>query len=95
VESYGIGDLRAAALPTTSRSDLNRWGFTEGTTSMGFRLLIVPFWFVTLLGGALAMVFQLRWPPWRFTLRSLFVLTTFLAVMLGMIAWLDRAWIGM
>ena len=28
-------------------------------------------------------------------LRSLFIATTFLAVVLGMIAWLDRAWIGM
>jgi hypothetical protein len=32
--------------------------------------------------------------PWRFNLRSLFIATTFLAVVLGMIAWLDRAWIG-
>jgi hypothetical protein len=32
--------------------------------------------------------------PWRFTLRSLFVVTTFLAIVPGMIAWLDRAWIG-
>jgi hypothetical protein len=39
------------------------------------------------------MLFQLRWPL-RFTLRSMFVLTTFLSVVLGMIAWLDRAWIG-
>jgi hypothetical protein len=26
--------------------------------------------------------------------NSLFVVTTFLAVVLGMMAWLDRAWIG-
>jgi hypothetical protein len=26
--------------------------------------------------------------------RSLFIATTFLGVVLGMIAWLDRAWIG-
>jgi hypothetical protein len=32
--------------------------------------------------------------PWRFTLRSLFIATTFLAVVLGMIVWLDPAWIG-
>ena len=43
--------------------------------------------------ASLAMAFQLRWPS-RFNLRSLFVVTTFLAVVLGMIAWLDRAWIG-
>ena len=53
----------------------------------------VPSWFLVLASGSLAMLFQLRWPP-RFTIRSLFITTTFLAVVLGMIAWLDRAWIG-
>ena len=32
--------------------------------------------------------------PWRFSVRDLLIATTFLAVVLGMIAWLDRAWIG-
>ncbi len=53
----------------------------------------LPYWFLVLTTGSLAMIFQLRWPL-RFTLRSLFIATTFLAVVLGMIAWLDRAWIG-
>jgi hypothetical protein len=53
----------------------------------------LPYWFLVLTTGSLAMAFRLRWPL-RFTLRSLFVATTFLAVVLGMIAWLDRAWIG-
>jgi hypothetical protein len=53
----------------------------------------VPYWFLVLVSGSLAMAFQLRW-PWRFTLRSLFIVTAFLAVLMGMIAWLDRAWIG-
>jgi hypothetical protein len=53
----------------------------------------VPYWFLVLVSGSLAMAFQLRWPP-QFTLRSLFIATTFLAVVLGMIVWLDRAWIG-
>jgi hypothetical protein len=39
------------------------------------------------------MLLQLHWPV-RFTLRTLFIVTTFLAIVLGMIAWLDRAWIG-
>jgi hypothetical protein len=39
------------------------------------------------------MAIQMRW-PFRFTLRSLFIVTTFLAVVRGMIAWLDRLWIG-
>jgi hypothetical protein len=30
----------------------------------------------------------------RFSLRSLLIVTTFLAVVLGMIVWLDRAWIA-
>jgi hypothetical protein len=55
--------------------------------------LMLPFWLLVLVSGTLAMAFQLRWPP-RFTLRSLFIATTFLAVVPGMIAWLDRAWIG-
>ena len=53
----------------------------------------VPYWFLVATTGSLAMIFRLRWPL-RFTLRSLFIATTFLAVVLGMIAWLDRAWIG-
>jgi hypothetical protein len=39
------------------------------------------------------MLFRLRW-PWQFNLRSLFIATTFLAAVLGMIAWLDHSWIG-
>jgi hypothetical protein len=54
---------------------------------------VVPLWFLVLTSGSLATLFRLKW-PWRFTLRSLFIATTFLAVVLGMIAWLDRAWIG-
>ena len=53
----------------------------------------LPFWFLVLTTGSLAMICRLCW-PWRFKLRSLFIVTTFLAVVLGMIAWLDRAWIG-
>jgi hypothetical protein len=64
------------------------WQQASGTT-----VVTVPYWFLVLTSGSLAMLFQLRWPP-RFTLRSLFIVTTFLAVVLGMIAWLDRAWIG-
>jgi hypothetical protein len=60
----------------------------------GDPFLTLPYWFLVLVSGSLAMVFRMPWPPWRFDLRSLFILTTFLAVVLGMSAWLDRAWIG-
>jgi hypothetical protein len=56
-------------------------------------LLIIPYWFLLLAVGSLAMLFRMTWPI-RFTLRSLFIATTFLAVVLGMSAWLDQAWIG-
>jgi hypothetical protein len=56
-------------------------------------VVMLPFWFLVLVSGSLAMLLQLRW-PWRFNLRSLFIATTLLAVVLGMIVWLDRAWIG-
>lgn len=55
--------------------------------------LTFPYWFLVFATGFLAMICQLRW-PWRFTLRHLFIVTTFLAVVLGMIACLDRSWIG-
>jgi hypothetical protein len=70
----------------------NPFGFLLYFSGVG-TVVIVPYWFLVLASGSLAMAFQLRW-PWRFNLRSMFIATTFLAVVLGMIAWLDRAWIG-
>jgi hypothetical protein len=55
--------------------------------------LILPTWFLVLVCGCLAMGFQIRRPV-QFRIRHLFIATTFLAVVLGMSAWLDRAWIG-
>jgi hypothetical protein len=76
---------------------VTRWGFAivpwhVSLSSRGY-LLIVPYWFLLLVSGSLAVILRTK-RPWRFTLRSLFVLTTFLAVVLGMIAWLDHSWIG-
>ena len=53
----------------------------------------VPYWCLVLLSGSIAAI------PWirrrcRFTLRVLFVAAALVAVALGLIAWLDRAWIG-
>jgi hypothetical protein len=73
-------------------------GFTASFDN-GYSVLTLPYWFLVLSTGLLAilfrsraMIFQLRW-PWRFGLRSLFIATTFLAVLLAMVAVLDRAWI--
>jgi hypothetical protein len=92
----------AVGNPSVYPGDPAYLSLPKGTSNpAGFRLylsgsasaLIVPYWFLVLTSGSLAMIFQLRWPP-RFTLRSLFLATTLLAVVLGMIAWLDQAWIG-
>jgi hypothetical protein len=53
----------------------------------------LPYWFVIIVSGSLAMVLRVR-SAWRFNLRSLFIATAVAAVVLGMVAWLDRASIG-
>ena len=74
------------------QTNLASLGFSASIAPNAFMMLL-PYWFLVLASGSLGMLFRLRW-PWRFNLRSVFAATTFLAVVLGMIAWLDRAWIG-
>jgi hypothetical protein len=94
--SFMFSHRPVAALGRELAATLERWstvacfGIVNHADAFG---ILMPYWFVVLASGSLAMAFQLRW-PWRFTLRSLFIVTTFLAVVLGMIAWLDRSWIG-
>ena len=79
-------------LATMSRGFLTPLGFQGAIAATGYSF-VIPYWFLVLASGSLAMLLRLRW-PWRFTLRSLFIATTFLAVVLGMSAWLHRPWIG-
>jgi hypothetical protein len=56
------------------------WGhfqYNEGVLSL-------PYWFVIAMSAALATV---PWLRWRFTLRTLLIATTLVAVMLGLIVW--------
>jgi hypothetical protein len=78
--------------PPWTRERLTPLGFVTYFRRTG-SILMLPYWFLVLVTGSLAMLFKMRWPM-RFHLRTLFIATTFLAVVLGMIAWLDRAWIG-
>jgi predicted alpha/beta superfamily hydrolase len=50
----------------------------------------LPYWFVVLLSAIFALPPWIRWSK-RFSLRALLIVTTLVAVVLGMIAWLDRA----
>jgi hypothetical protein len=69
------------------------WGFNEMKSTSSW-VLMLPYWFLVLAIGSLAIICQMRRPLRRFNLRSLFTVTTFLAIVLGLIAWLDRPWIG-
>ena len=97
-QKTGKSVLVTSGLPVYSGLERNRplalsdLGFDAFVRPTG-QFLILPYWFAVLAAGSSAMLFQLRRPP-RFTLRSLFIATTFLAMVLGMIEWLDRAWIG-
>ena len=46
-----------------------------------------PYWFLVALGVILAAA---SWVRWRFTLRTLLIVTTLVAVVLGLIVWLVR-----
>jgi hypothetical protein len=46
--------------------------------------IFVPHWFTVLLSAFLAIA---PWLRWRFTLRTLLIATTLVAVVLGLIAW--------
>jgi hypothetical protein len=90
----------------TSHSRINNWRVARARIDQsiyggaGFGIvaptnpsLVVPHWFAVLLAGSLCFV------PWRrimfrFSLRVMLIAVTLVAVVLGMIAWLDRAWIG-
>ncbi len=95
-------DLTAKSFPLSHFGYGKSTHFYPGATNcLGFRLhsslfgpvVVVPYWFLVLASGFLTMLFQTRWPL-QFSLRQLFIATTFLAIVLGMIAWLDRAWLG-
>jgi hypothetical protein len=92
--SYPIGSFE---IPRVHGGWSTRFGFVMKSDAISMQetisSLVMPYWFLVLVSGSLAMLFQLRW-PWRFTLRSLFIATTFLAIVLGLIAWLDHSWIG-
>lgn len=50
--------------------------------------VVLPYWFLVLLTGALATAPRLRWPP-RFSMRGLLIAMTFASVLLGFVAVLD------
>ena len=102
------GTLRATIMTNTDvgdgwfhaikQLDANRFAFFGFGWDGSFRgpvfTAYLSHWLLALPLATLAAVPWIRPLRWRFTLRSLFTATTLLAVVLGMIAWLDHAWIG-
>jgi hypothetical protein len=53
------------------------------------RVIFIPYWFPVLISSALAAVPWIRWSK-RFSLRTLLIATTLVAVVLGLIVWAVR-----
>jgi hypothetical protein len=51
--------------------------------------LLTPHWFAVAL---MAVPIAVPWLSWRYSLRTLLIATTVVAVVLGMIVWMSRAW---
>jgi len=72
------------------------YGLPDGVKVMGFMweitpesaIIAVPYWFPILLISILAAG---PWFRWRFSLRTLLIATTLVAVVLGLILWMSRA----
>jgi hypothetical protein len=60
------------------------WYFTSGKNGVA---MAFPHWFLTLM---LASISTVPWLPWRFTLRTLLIAMTLVAVVLGAIVWASR-----
>ena len=59
-------------------------GFGMSRTLPQDFVVTLPFWFAVLLFAGFAVA---PWLPWRFSLRTLLIATTLVAVMLGLIVW--------
>jgi hypothetical protein len=93
LSAWGQVRLAKADLCESQDPHWNLGGGATETVGNDFDGRYVPYWLLVIACGTLSLALQSTWPP-RFTLRSLFIATTLLAIVLGMIACLDGAWIG-
>ena len=52
--------------------------------------VVLPHWFLVLLSGVFGLAPWIHKPNWRFSLRTLLLATTLVAVVLGLIVWSTR-----
>src|SRR4051794_512322 len=75
--TIGVGTKPALDIDVMPPNSHAGFCFRRGGQSIG---LFVPFWFLTLITAPLAVA---PWITWRFTLRTLLIVTTLVAVVLG------------
>ena len=69
----------------------NRYGLRHSVFSNGSRHVWGPLWVVgALLAAAVTPFAALPWLPWRFSLRALLIVTTLIAVLLGLAVYATR-----
>jgi hypothetical protein len=84
----------SSELANLDRSWITFAGFgIPRTGATGLYAVMFPYWFAIVIAAAFGFATR-RHVTYSISLRTLFIATTLLAVVLGMIAWLDRAWIG-
>jgi hypothetical protein len=98
-ESIGYSEWKWRKFPANSLTDSGAtgtvaWGFTRKVGALGFgvvesnqmRFVYMPYWFFAVLAVALA-VFSWSNQTWRFSLRTLIITMTVVAVVLGLIVY--------
>lgn len=91
VTTYSLDDLATQGLTPIPFTGWG-FGFYLNQQALGVSL---PFWFLVTISATLsAVTFPWKLLSWRFSLRTMLIATTLIAVVLGMMAWLDGAWIG-
>jgi hypothetical protein len=94
-EDGGIGvivtDLRIAgpsayARPPAASQLQRRWMFARSLGKIDM-VVAFPHWVPTIIFGAVGAA---PWLPWRFSLRTLLIVTTLVAVGVGLIVWLTK-----
>ena len=67
----------------------SKWWGSQSDPIGQYDFAVFPFWFVTLLAAALCVA---SWPPrlWRFSIRTLLIATTLVAVVLGLAVYVAR-----
>jgi hypothetical protein len=73
---------------STNHISLSHCGFAD-QQSPGQTALTIPFWFSTLVGGATAVLLTLR-PRLRFSLRTMLITMTLVAITLGLVKVVNR-----